>query len=152
MAKPLVLSLAEFQSRLPDGYVGENIVVSSKITHELLDNGEFSETSTLIVGRIYKCWFEVPFSGMFLKMYGLFLYDENTWFVSRQDQAPSIKIPGYALDNDGFGGERSEIDKIAKALITPKFTTIAIDSQGNEYNRAFFNNGGGVQELTGFLF
>ena len=150
MTKPLVLSLAEFQSRLPDGYVGENIVVSSNVTHELLDNGEFSESSTLTVGRIYKCWFEVPFSGMFLKMYGLFLYDENTWFVNRQDQVPSIKIPRYAIGDSESGLNQSEMEAIVKALITR--STLALDHQGIEYDRAFFNNGGGLQEITGFLF
>lgn len=150
MAKPLVLSLSEFQSRLPDGYVGENIVVSSNVTHELLDNGEFSESSTLTVGRIFKCWFKVPYHGITLKMYGLFLYDGNTWFASRQDQEPSIEIPRYAIGDSGSGFDQSEMEDIAKALIT--MSTLALDSQGAEYNRAFFNNGGGYKRLPDFCF
>lgn len=78
--------------------------------------------------------------------------DDMRYFYAKR------KSGEYKVPRIGFGWFPDQkttnlaVDEVKKYLGAVLEQTLALDSQGAEYNRAFFNNGGGLQEITGFLF
>lgn len=72
-------------------------------------------------------------------------FADDMWLLYTKRNSDSYKVQpigfGWFPDRKTTNKAADEVKKYFGAVLE---TTIALDSQGNEYNRAFFNNGGGV--------